>query len=327
MDVRRLALLRELARRVTVTEVARAVNLTPTAVSQQLKLLEAEAGLPLLRRVGRRLELTAAGQVLVEASRDVEVSLARLHGRWDEYRGQLRGTVRLSVFPTAGQLLLPGVVQRLQDWPDVTLEILESDVHGDRYPQLVDDVDLVVGHHASELDAPAVVTGAPRATTRPPRTWRGLSVTELFVEPLDVAVAPGHRLGGRRTVRLADVRSETWVSVPEGWPFDDALQRWFAAAGAEAAVAHRFADLRLQEAFVAAGLGIALLPRFAADDREGERLRLLATRDLALGRRVAVLSRPDHVERAATRLVREVLLAQASSITSPGAGGPRPGPG
>lgn len=64
MDVRRLALLRELARRSTVTEVARAMSLTPTAVSQQLKLLEREAGTPLLRRVGRRVELTAAGRVL-----------------------------------------------------------------------------------------------------------------------------------------------------------------------------------------------------------------------------------------------------------------------
>jgi DNA-binding transcriptional LysR family regulator len=83
-------------------------------------------------------------------------------------------------------------------------------------------------------------------------------------------------------------------------------------------VTHRFTDLRLQEAFVAAGLGIALLPRFAADDRDGERLRLLPTRDLALGRRVAVLSRPDHAERAVTALVREALVAEAGALTSRG---------
>jgi DNA-binding transcriptional LysR family regulator len=316
MDVRRLGLLRELARRSTVTEVGRALNLTPTAVSQQLKLLEREAGLPLLRRVGRRVELTAAARVLVEASLDVEVSLARLQGRWDEYRGELRGTVRLSVFPTGGQLLLPGVVRRLEAWPDLSLDLVESDVHGDRYAGLVDDVDLVVGHHATELAAAAVGPGAPRATSRPPRTWRGLSVTGLLVEPLDVAVAPRHRLGTRRSIRLADVRRETWVGVPEGWPFDDALQRWFGAHENEPRVSHRFTDLRLQEAFVAAGLGIALLPRFAADDRNGQRLVLLPTRDLALGRRVAVLSRPDHGERAATALVRDALVAEAGALTS-----------
>ncbi|GAA6525581.1 LysR family transcriptional regulator [Intrasporangium sp. DVR] len=327
MDVRRLALLRELARRSTVTEVARAVSLTPTAVSQQLKLLEREAGLPLLRRVGRRVELTAAGRVLVDASTDVEVSLARLHGRWDEYRGELRGTVRLSVFPTAAQLLLPGVVHRLQPWPDVHVEVIETDLHGDRYPELVDDMDLVVGHHATELAAPAVKPGPARGTSPPPRSWRGLSVTELVVEPLDVALAPGHRLSGRGSVRLDDVRRETWVSVPEGWPFDDALRRWFAAAGREPVVSHRFTDLRLQEAFVAAGLGIALLPRFAADDRDGRRLVLLPTSDLALGRRVAVLSRPDHAERAATRLVREALTAQAGALISPAGAGRLPGRG
>lgn len=316
MDVRRLGLLRELARRSTVTEVARAMNLTPTAVSQQLKVLEREAGLPLLRRAGRRVELTAAGRVLVDASLDVEVSLARLRGRWDEYRGELRGTVRVSVFPTAGQLMLPGVARRLEAWPDVALEIVEADLHGDRYPGLVDDVDLVVGHHATELAAPAVGQAIPRATSRPPRIWQGLAVTGLLVEPLDVAVAPSHRLGTRRTVRLADVRRETWVSVPEGWPFDAALHRWFAGVDGGPQVSHRFADLRLQESFVAAGLAVALLPRFAADDREGGRLVLLPTRDLALGRRIAVLSRPDHAERAVTALVRDALVAEARSLTS-----------
>ncbi|ADU50060.1 LysR family transcriptional regulator [Intrasporangium calvum] len=316
MEVRRLALLRELARRSTVTEVARAVSLTPTAVSQQLKLLEREAGVPLLRRVGRRLELTAAGRVLVNASTDLEVSLARLHGQWDAYRGELRGTVRLAVFPTAAQLLLPGTVRQLQAWPDVVLDIVETDVHGDRYPGLVDDVDLVVGHHATELAEPAVGPGPPRATSRRPRTWEGLAVTELVVEPLDVAVSPAHRLSARASVRLDDVRRERWVSVPAGWPFDDALQRWFAGGDGEPVVAHRFTDLRLQEAFVAADLGIALLPRFAADDRDGQRLVLLPTQDLALGRRVAVLSRRDHAERAVTVLVRDALVAEARSLTS-----------
>ena len=199
----------------------------------------------------------------------------------------------------------------------MSLELVESDVHGDDYAALVDNADLVVGHHATELAEPAVKPGVPRAASRPPRTWRGLSVTELLVEPLDVAVWPGHRLSMRRSVRLADVRRETWVSVPEGWPFDDALRRWFAADRSEPLVSHRFTDLRLQEAFVSAGLAVALLPRFAADDQEGQRLGLVPTRDLALGRRMAVLSRRDRAERAAAALVREALVAEADSLTSP----------
>lgn len=298
------------------------MRVTPTAVSQQLKLLEREAGLPLLRRVGRRLELTAAGRELVEASTDVEVSLARLQGRWDEYRGALRGSVRIAVFPTAAQLLLPGLVRRLQAWQGISLDVIETDRHGDRYPELVDDVDLVVGHHATELAAPAVGPAAARATSRPPRTWQGLAVTELHVEPLDVAVPPEHPLAGKSAVRLDDVQDERWVSVPEGWPFDDALQRWFAAAGRAPTVGHRFTDLRLQEAFVATGLGIALLPRYAVDDRDGERLRLLPTADLALGRRVAALARPDHAERAVTRLVRDSLRAEAAALTAPAEAAP-----
>ena len=65
------------------------------------------------------------------------------------------------------------------------------------------------------------------------------------------------------------------------------------------------------------GLAIALLPRFAADNQDGQRLVLVPTRDLALGRRMAVLSRRDHAERAAAALVREALVAEADSLTSP----------
>jgi DNA-binding transcriptional LysR family regulator len=314
MDMRRLALLRELDRLGTITEVARSEKLTPTAVSQQLKVLEREAGAPLLRRVGRRVELTQAARVLVEASLDVEASVARLQSRWDEYRADVRGTVVVSLFPTSAQLLLPGVIERLAAWPDLTLEVVETDLHGDRYPELVDRVDLVVAHHATHLAAPAVGSAAPRAISRPPSTWRGLAVTELLVEPLDVAVSPQHRLAGRRSVKLSDVVAETWVSVPEAWPFDDALHQWFAADAREPTISYRFTDLRLQEALVAADHGIALLPRHAADDRDGARLVLLPIRDLALGRRVAVLSRRDRSERVAARAVRGALAAEAGTV-------------
>jgi DNA-binding transcriptional LysR family regulator len=64
MDVQRLELLRELAERHSVTAVARATHRTPSAVSQQLKVLEREAGLPLTERSGRGLVLTDAGRAL-----------------------------------------------------------------------------------------------------------------------------------------------------------------------------------------------------------------------------------------------------------------------
>src|SRR5829696_5650944 len=113
MDVHRLDLLRELAERGSVTAVAEATGRTPSAVSQQLKVLEREAGLPLTERSGRGLVLTDAGRALARSATDVAVALERATAVWDEFRNQATGDVSLVTFPTAGQMLLPGVLHDL----------------------------------------------------------------------------------------------------------------------------------------------------------------------------------------------------------------------
>ena len=85
MDVRRLGLLRERAQRGTVTAVAEAMHLTPSAVSQQLKALEREAGVPLTQRSGRGLALTPPGRILADAARDVGVAIERAEAVWAEF--------------------------------------------------------------------------------------------------------------------------------------------------------------------------------------------------------------------------------------------------
>jgi DNA-binding transcriptional LysR family regulator len=110
MDVQRLELLRELADRGSVTAVARATHRTPSAVSQQLKVLEREAGLPLTERSGRGLVLTDAGRALAASATDIAVALERATAVWDTFRNRATGDVSLVTFPTAGQMLLPGAL-------------------------------------------------------------------------------------------------------------------------------------------------------------------------------------------------------------------------
>ena len=102
MDVNRLELLRELADRGSVTAVAKATNRTASAVSQQLKVLEREAGIALTERRGRGIELTGAGRVLAQTATDVAVALERADAVWEEFKQAPRGTVSLSVFTSAG---------------------------------------------------------------------------------------------------------------------------------------------------------------------------------------------------------------------------------
>src|SRR5665811_2416175 len=93
MDVKRLELLRELAERGSVTEVAYATGRTPSAVSQQLKVLEREAGLPLMEPAGRGIALTAAGRELAQTATEIAIAIERAESTWREYAEQPAGDV------------------------------------------------------------------------------------------------------------------------------------------------------------------------------------------------------------------------------------------
>jgi DNA-binding transcriptional LysR family regulator len=146
MDVQRLELLRELAERHSVTAVARATHRTPSAVSQQLKVLEREAGLPLTERSGRGLVLTDAGRALARSATDVAVALERAAAVWDAFRNRATGEVSLVTFPTAGQMLLPGALQDLAEVEGLVVHCTDMDPELSDFPALTSDFDIVLAH-------------------------------------------------------------------------------------------------------------------------------------------------------------------------------------
>ena len=113
LDVRRLRLLHELSLRGTLSDVAEALHQSPSAVSQALNQLEREVGVPLLEKVGRRLRLTPAAEVLVEHT---AVILARLELAASDVAVQsdeASGTVRLAVFQSAASAFMPQMLTEL----------------------------------------------------------------------------------------------------------------------------------------------------------------------------------------------------------------------
>lgn len=107
MDATRLRILRELADRGTVGATALALSMTPSAVSQQLKILGREAGVSLLEPDGRTLRLTDAGRALVLRADDVVAALDRAADEMASYRGSPRGKVRVAFFPPARRSCCP----------------------------------------------------------------------------------------------------------------------------------------------------------------------------------------------------------------------------
>jgi DNA-binding transcriptional LysR family regulator len=300
MDVRRLELLRELSERGSVTAVAEALHLTPSAVSQQLKTLEREAGVPLTERAGRGLALTTAGHVLAETAQDVAVALEKAEAAWTEFIEQPRGEVSVTFFPTGGEMLLPGFLTRVADVPGLKVVCTDQD------PLLPDFADLAMDHDIVIADAPGVL---------PSWRERHLVTVELMREPLDIVLPEGHPLAERSELTPAEVVDQKWIGVPEDFPFDRILQRIEAITGHEADVVQRFVDNGIAETLVASGHGIAILPRFTTRDRENG----LVTRPLVGVRSERViwaLMRPDHAVRPSVRLVVEALRAEAAEFVA-----------
>ena len=193
MDVRRLELLRELAERGSVTAVAEATRRTPSAVSQQLKQLEREAGIALTERKGRGIALTAAGRALAKTATEVATAIERAEAVWDDYVAHPRGEVTVLVFQTAGAMLVPGMLRAVEDAPDLVVTCSDVDQYGDVDSGQTADFDVVL------TDFPAATAG-----------WvqRGLVHVPLMRESLDVAMPIGHRLAARPSVSPADVVGE-----------------------------------------------------------------------------------------------------------------------
>lgn len=296
MDVRRLELLRELADRGSITAVARATQRTPSAVSQQLKILEREAGIPLTEPAGRGIQLTGAGRALARTATDIATAIQRAEALWEDFRSEPQGEVTINVFPTAGEMLLPGLLARLDKIPGLVLQVHDLDGQLEQVMHLTADFDIVLA------DSPGIL---------PAWTERGITVVPLMREALDVAMPEGHRLGAKRQLTPADLIDETWIGVPARLPFDRILRGIEAANGTPARVAQRIVDNGIVESLVAAGRGIAILPRYTTRDRENG----LITRPLKgvrASRLISALLRPDRAERPSVRAVVEALQAVAS---------------
>ena len=297
MDVRKLEVLRELSERGTVGAVADAMKVTPSAVSQQLKALEREAGYTLLEPAGRGVALTEAGRALARTATEIVTAVERAEGRWREFMEQPAGRVTLRTFPTGGEMLLPGLLTRMAERPDV--ELVCTDENG-----TVDFADLTPDHDVVVADSP---------TTRDSWHDRKLQIVPLMSEPLDVALPEDHPLARKDGLSAKDVAGETWIGVPHDYPFDSVLEQVVAVTGEPVRVAQRIADNGIVESLVAAGHGIAILPRFTTREHGNG----LVTRPLVgirAKREITALLRPDRYERPSVRAVVDALRAEAREV-------------
>ncbi|MDF0530518.1 LysR family transcriptional regulator [Tsukamurella sp. 8F] len=248
LDVRRMTLLRELARRGTIAAVAEALSYTPSAVSQQLATLEREAGVPLLERTGRSVALTPVAETLVAHTEQVLTTLEVAEAELRSAGGRVTGSLAIGAFATAMRTLVtPALVALSTDHPALHVGVVE-----------VDPATAPGDLRAGGLDIALLHTYDGVPESRDP----GLEYRPLLGEALLLA-------GGPRTV--ADAADQDWVTASPGTLCHAATVRICEAAGFTPRIRHHADDFAAVIALVDAGQGVALVPELAADAATGFR--------------------------------------------------------
>ncbi|MFJ7159549.1 LysR family transcriptional regulator [Streptomyces sp. NPDC101118] len=233
------------AREGSFTAAARALGYTQSAVSRQIQALEDEWGTALFDRLPRGVRLTEAGRVLLPHAQGMHDRLRAARAELDAVRSLGGGMLRLGAFAAADVTLVPRAMAEFRErHPEVAVVHTEGPTA--RHVALLE---------AGELDLAVVSTPAGHPLPGP-------ELQPLLDEPMYVALPRGHRLAGRRSLRLAELAGEEWIEGdvrPERTLMFPALR-----AGFEPRVAFRVNDWTAKQGFVAAGLGITVLPALAA---------------------------------------------------------------
>jgi DNA-binding transcriptional LysR family regulator len=246
MDVRRLLILRTVARAGSLSAGARRLGWTQPAVSQHLRALEREVGCPLLLRGPGGVQPTEAGRLLLARA---DAIAGQLHMAEEEIGAltQLRrGTVRLAAYPSAAATLVPRAVAGLRRrYPDIDVALTEAEP-----PEALTLL------AAGEADL-ALVFAYDDPT---PALESGLHWHPVGDEPVRLVLPPGHRYA-EEPVSMGMLAAEPWIV---GCRRCRAHQiRLCREAGFEPTVRHTTDDYVVVQNLVAAGLGVSLLPQAA----------------------------------------------------------------
>ncbi|WP_435228163.1 LysR family transcriptional regulator [Streptomyces sp. Tue6028] len=247
LDLQRLRALHAVSVHGTVGAAAAALGYTPSAVSQQIAKLERETRTVLLERQGRGVRLTEQAERLAATAQELMALVERAETELEERRGLPAGRLTVAAFASAARGLMPGVLADLAvRHPALDTRLSEVDPHLSIDLVAKGAVDLAVAHDwdIAPLPAPA-----------------GVEQAVIGDDLCDLLVPAGHPFAGRAAVRREDLAGERWICQPPGRVCHDWLVRTLRASGCEPDIVHQADENPTLVALVAAGLGVALIPR------------------------------------------------------------------
>jgi DNA-binding transcriptional LysR family regulator len=255
LDVRRLQVLRKVAALGSFSKAAEALSFTPSAVSQQIARLEGEVGTRLVDRSPLGVSLTDAGGALVHRTEAIFIEMIRAEAELEAIAGRESTALRVGSFPTAAAALLPEALSEFAErHPEVELRLTE-----------VEPEEGVVRLRNGTLDVAVVF----EYDLVPRPAWNDIERVHLLDDPLSLVLPAGHRLAGQRSLAFGDLTHEPWIAGTPADACSELLRVVCRRGGFEPDVAIESNDYSAIQSLVAAGAGVALMPRLALETVKG----------------------------------------------------------
>lgn len=275
MDIRHLEYFCEVARQRSFTKAAEALHITQPTISKMIKTLEDELGVPLFSRAAKQIELTDAGKAVYSQAQHVISAFQNLTSELSDVMNIKKGTIRIGLPPIASSSIFPRVIGEFNKiYPNIELELLE--VGSKVVERGIEDGSLDIG----------VVCSLPERADS----------FELFAcikDPLMVIVHPEHRLASRDQVDFADLKDEAFVLYRNDFSLHDHIVARCIKSGFQPRIVCGSSQRDFMTEAVAAGLGIALLPRKICQELDSSRIKALHLAEPAVYLQLAVIWKKD----------------------------------
>jgi DNA-binding transcriptional LysR family regulator len=247
MDLRSLRAFVEVVRQGGFSAAAKVVFATQPTVSKAVKQLEDELGGPLLGRQGHRPQLTAMGEIVYRRALAMLAEREHMQGELAALKGLEFGTLRLGLPPLGSSILFAPLFATFRSrHPGITIELLE--------------------YGSTRLEE-AVLSGELEMAVSLLPVGEAFAWQAICDEPLVALLPPGHRLGGRASVALTDLADSPFILFESGFALNGMIEAACRRRGFLPKEAARSAQADFIIALVAAGLGVALLPRLNTEQR------------------------------------------------------------
>lgn len=298
MDIGRLRALRELAIRKTMAAVAEALHVSPSAVSQQISLLEQEVGIDLVERRGRGVNLTIAGRMLVERANRIFLELESARADMAELKEVVAGEIRVAAFPSVAAALIPKTMRAL----------------GHAHPQLIvqfDEMEPEEGINALrswQTDVALIDDlNVPPALLDP-----GIELMPLLEDVFNVMMSPDHRLADREEISLSDLMEERWVIDTASLSYTSVFSQACQSAGFVPNIIGRCKGFEVALALIRGGCAIAIFPELRAsfDLKDAQVCRLVPE----IRRKISIAFRKGEKKSPALQAFLQCLRQEADNL-------------